>query len=470
DLLYMPTIDPGLSPGAAASVLQQTDRLLKAVPEVAQVFGKAGRANTATDPAPLGMFETVIQLKPEAEWGPGRDRAAIERDLKQQVTMAGLSNAWTQPIRARIDMLSTGMQSPLGLKFSGPDLAVLADLSQAAAARLAPIAGPAAVYAERSVAGRYLTLDLKDDAAARYGVTSQGITTVLAETLGGRTLGTVIDGRRRTSLRVRLDEHYRSSPEALAALPLTLPSGQRVRLDAIMDLRLESGPAMIKSENALPQSWVFINPGAMATSAFKTQAEDRLRNLDLPPGYSWRWSGRFAEWDRAKARLLQLGALTVVLIALLLWLQSHRLETVVLTLVTLAPACSGALWLSWALGHKWSVALVVGLLALAGLAAEMALLLLSALHRHAQASTEAQTILRQAFEAALERRRAVLMTSSSTALALAPILVSDGAGADLLQRIAAPMLGGLITTVAAVLLLLPALWMMGRNRAGRTGA
>ncbi|MGD1989270.1 MAG: efflux RND transporter permease subunit, partial [Pseudomonadales bacterium] len=166
----------------------------------------------------------------------------------------------------------------------------------------------------------------------------------------------------------------------------------------------------------------------------------------------------------------QLSALTVVLIALLLWLQSHRLETVVLTLVTLAPACSGALWLSWALGHKWSVALVVGLLALAGLAAEMALLLLSALHRHAQASTEAQTILRQAFEAALERRRAVLMTSSSTALALAPILVSDGAGADLLQRIAAPMLGGLITTVAAVLLLLPALWMMGRNRAGRTGA
>jgi len=460
DLLYMPTVDPGLAPGAAARLLQQTDRLLKQVPEVAQVFAKAGRAATATDPAPLSMFEAVIQLTPEDSWAPGRDRRAIERDLQAQVAMVGLSNAWTQPIRARIDMLSTGMQAPLGLKFSGPELETLAELSQQAAARLAPLAGPEAVYAERSVSGRYLTLTLKPEAAARYGVTSQGFTQLLAELVGGRTLGTVIDGRQRTRLRVRLDDAYRSSPEALGALPLTLPSGLTVRLDEVATLRLERGPAMIKSENAQPQSWVFLYPGEMGVSAFKEQAEARLSDLALPPGYSWRWSGRFAEWDRAKARLLQLGGVTILLIALLLWLQSHRLQTVLLTLVTLPPACSGALWLSWSLGHKWSVALVVGLLALAGLAAEMALLLLSALNAAPEQSLCPKA---QAATAAASRLRAVIMTSGSTILALAPIMLSEGAGADLMQRIAAPMLGGLLTTVPTVLLLIPALWCLGQR-------
>ncbi len=470
DLMYMPTTLPGISAGEARQLLQQTDRLIRTVPEVKSVFGKAGRADTATDPAPLTMIETVIQLKPKAQWRPGITLDDIRAELDRRVQLPGLANAWVMPIKTRIDMLATGIRTPLGIKISGPDLGVIQDVGTRIEAVIAGVNGTRSVYAERVLGGRYITVDVDRVAAARFGLSVSDLQQVVALGVGGMAISTSVEGRERYPIRLRFYADLRDSPERLRNLPLSTPSGAWIALGDVAEIRVEEGPGMIRSENARPAGWVFVDISDRDLGAYVEAARQAVAAaVEIPAGYSITWSGQYEYLERARARLGLLVPLTLSIIVLLLYLQLRRFGEVLIVLGTLPMSLIGGLWLLWLLDFRVSVAVGVGFIALAGMAVEVGVVMLVYLRQSLETARAAGPVGRVELldavrRGALLRLRPVLMTVTATLVGLLPVMLGSGAGTELTRRIAAPMVGGVLSLLLLSLLVIPVLFLLYHRR------
>jgi len=474
DLLYMPTALPGLSAGKAGELLQQTDRMIKAVPEVARVFGKVGRAETATDPAPMEMIETTIQFKPRSEWRAGMTTDKLVEELDRSVKVPGLSNVWVPPIRNRIDMLATGIKSPVGIKVSGPDLGEIDKATVAIEAAVKDVPGVTSALAERLEGGRYLDITVDRAAAARFGVSIADVQEVIGTAVGGENIGETVEGLARFPISVRYPRELRDSVEALRMLPVVTERGAQLPLSAIASVRIVDGPPMLKSENARLSGWVYVDiRGRDLVSVVRDAQAAVAREVRLPTGYSIGWSGQFEYLERAKARLAYVVPFTLLVIFVLLYLAFRRIDEALLIMLAVPFALVGGYWLLFALGYATSVASAVGFIALAGVAAEFGVVMLLYL-RHAWearlARGEPATIvtLRSAIvEGAVLRVRPKAMTVAVIMAGLLPIMVSSGTGAEVMQRIAAPMVGGMITAPLLSMLVIPAAFLLLRGRALR---
>ncbi|XOV86870.1 MAG: efflux RND transporter permease subunit [Pseudomonadota bacterium] len=472
DLMYMPTTYPGLSIGKAREILQQTDKLIASVPEVQTVFGKIGRAETATDPAPLTMIETFIQLKPREAWREGMTTEALIAELNALVTMPGLTNAWVMPIKTRIDMLATGIKTPVGIKIAGPDLQVIASIGEELEALLGELPGTASVYAERVAGGRYINIDIDRTRAARYGLNIADVQDFVSTAVGGRAIGESVEGRERYPINIRFPQRYRDSPEQLMRLPLMTPSGAYVALGDIANIVIADGPPGIKSENARLNGWVFIDIRDLDIGTYVEQARLLVdTSLALPPGYSLTWSGQYEYMVRAQSRLMLLGPVTIAIIVLLLYLSFRRLQEVIIILVTLPLSVAGGLWLLYLSDYNLSVAVGVGFIALAGVAVEIGVILLVYLNQayaDAVEKTPALTLeqLREVVTLGAGRRiRPVAMTVLATIIGLLPLMFSTGTGAEVMTRMATPMVGGMISAFVLTMLVLPAVFLLWKTRA-----
>lgn len=471
DLLYMPTTLPGLSPQKASELLQLTDRLIKTVPEVERVFGKAGRADSATDPAPLTMLETTITLKPREQWRAGIDLDDIIRELDERVQIPGLTNAWVQPIKTRIDMLSTGVKTPVGVRISGPDLGEIERIGSQIEGLLARLPTTRSVIAERAASGRYLDIRPDWQQVARFGLTPSAFNEAVMYAIGGGSIATVIDGNARYPVTLRYERHWRDSPEALAQLPITTGDGGYINLGQLAEIRLNSSADMIRSENAVPIGWVFVDISGGAIGDYIRAADALLTaELQLPAGYSWQWAGQFEYIERLKSSLITLVPLTIALIAVLLYFTFGSIGQALLLLLCVPLALSGSLWYLWHLGFHLSAAVAVGLIALAGVAAEFGVVMqLYINHAIDDARAEGRLTNRAALRAAIEqgavlRVRPKAMTVLTLLVGLAPIMWGAGTGNEVMQRIAAPMLGGMISAPLLSMLLLPLLTYLWQRR------
>ncbi|MFZ1767326.1 MAG: CusA/CzcA family heavy metal efflux RND transporter [Candidatus Nitrotoga sp.] len=474
DLLYMPTTLPGLSVDEAANILQITDRLIRALPEVERVFGKAGRAETATDPAPLSMLETTILLKPRDQWPPGETVEQLIHKLDDQVRLPGLTNSWGYPIRTRIDMLSTGIRTPLGIKVTGPDLAGIAELAQQIAAAIKSVPGTRTVFAERATGGRYLDIDINRAQAARYGVTVADVQRLVQGAIGGENIGTVIAGRERFQINLRYPRALRDSLPALAASRITLPSGAQVPLGELAHLHFSEGASEIKSENARLTAYVYIDITGRDLGGYVNEAKRTLeKSVTLPPGYAIAWSGQYVNLQHAKERMQWVIPLTLILAILLLYMHFHHFGKVLLVLLCLPFSLIGGFWLVYALGYNLSVAVAVGFIALAGVAAEFGVVMLLYLDnaiedlRRAGRLNNRHDLHQAIIQGALLRIRPKMMTVSVIVVGLLPVMFSQGAGAEVMKRIAAPLVGGMLTAPLLSLIVIPVLysWWQGRGMA-----
>lgn len=469
DLLYMPTTFTGISIGKARQILQQTDRLIKTHPEVITVFGKLGRAETATDPAPITMIETIIQLKPKSAWRAGITRADIRRELDALIKFPGLSNAWVMPIKTRIDMLATGIKTPVGLKISGPDLKIINTLGMQLEKILLPLKGTISVYAERVSGGRYITIDIHRLNAARYQMNIADIQQIIRTAIGGMNIAETLEGRERYPINLRYPQAYRNSIERLRMLPIITPSKQQIVLADIASIQFEDGPAAIKSENARLNGWVYIDIADQDISAYILHARQSIaEQLSLPAGYSLKWVGQYEYMERAKAKMKIVVPITLLLILLFLYLHFRRLSEAIIIMLCLPTALVGGIAIMLFLEHKFSVASAVGFIALAGVAAEIGVLMMSYLnHAYNDMVKNAkglhlarEDILHGVIHGASLRLRPILMTSVASLAGLMPIMLGDGTGSEIMQRIAAPMIGGIITTLLLALIALPcAFWL-----------
>ncbi len=475
DLMYMPTTYAGISVGKARELLQQTDKLIATVPEVKSVFGKIGRAETATDPAPLTMIETFIQLHPRSEWREGMTTDKLKAELDALVKFPGLTNAWVMPIKTRIDMLSTGIKTPLGIKVSGPDLNQIESIGRALEEILGGLEGTRSVYSERVSAGRYITIEPDRWAAARYGLNMADVHDIIASSVGGQTLTTTVEGLERYPVNVRYPQSYRDSPEALEALPVVTESGVHIRLGDIAEVRVESGPPAIKSENGRPSGWTYIDVDDVDFATYIEQARDRLNSqLELPPGYSLTWAGQYEYMQRAKKKLTYIVPLTLALIVLLLAMNFRRFSDVAIIIASLPLALVGSVWLMYILGYHISVAAGVGFIALAGVATELSVIMLVFLNQCLEqkrqlAEQEGRKLsledLRQAvMEGGALRVRPKAMTAAAIIVGLLPVLVGTGTGSEIMSRIAAPMVGGMISALVLTLLVVPAVYYLVHKR------
>ena len=488
DLMYMPVTAPALSVGKARELLQQTDRLIATVPEVERVFGKAGRADTATDPAPLTMIETIVQLKPRDQWRPGMTPERLRAELDARVSMPGLSNAWVMPTRTRIDMLATGIRTPVGVKIAGPELAEIERIGVQVERLLESVPGTASVFAERVVGGRYLVIDIDRVDAARHGLAIADVQDLVRSAVGGMNVTETIEGRERFPVNLRYPQGLRDSPEALRTLPIVTPGGAHITLGDVARIRLEAGPPMIKSENARLQGWVFVDLEGRDLGGYVREARDTVAaQIELPPGYSIAWSGQFEQLERAAQRLALIVPVILAVIVLLLWLSFRRLRDVALILAIVPGALTGAVLLIWWLDYSLSVAMGVGFIALAGIAVEIGVLMVMYLNQ-ALAEAQAETRAAQggsddgegegeregkggsmdlqaiAGEGAGRRLRPIVMTSCATIAGLVPIMIGGGTGSEVMQRIAAPMIGGMVSTLLWTLLVLPVGWLLLQRR------
>jgi Cu(I)/Ag(I) efflux system membrane protein CusA/SilA len=475
DLMYMPTTYPGISIGKARELLQQTDKLIRTVPEVKSVFGKIGRAETATDPAPLTMIETFIQLKPKADWRPGFSAADVRRELDRAVQIPGLSNAWVMPIKTRIDMLATGIKTPVGIKVAGPKLDVIEDIGRQLEEILPSVPGTASVYSERVSGGRYIVVDIDRARAARYGLNIADVQQVIATAIGGVDVTRTVEGLERYPVNLRYPQSYRQSPEDLAQLPVVTPSGQRIALGDVADVRVEDGPPGIKSENARLSGWTFVDLHSSDIGSYVSRARDRVASeIDLPPGYSLSWSGQYEYMERAKARLTYVIPLTLAIIIVLLYMNFRALEQVMLLISTLPLALVGSAWLIYLLDYNFSIAVGVGLIALAGVAVETGVIMIVYLDQAwkrllddlpGDTRVPSRDAIRTAvLDGAVRRVRPVLMTAGATIVGLLPILFGSGTGSEVMSRLAAPMVGGMISSVLLTLFVLPAIYLLWRER------
>ena len=471
DLLYMPSGLPGLSAGKAAQILQQTDRLLMTVPEVERVFGKAGRAESATDPAPLEMFETTIRFKPRDRWRPGMTTDRLIEEMDRTLTIPGLANVWIPPIRNRIDMLATGIKSPVGVKVAGSDPAVIDRIARQVEQSVRSVQGVTSAIAERLTGGRYVEVDIDRDAAARYGMNIDDVQSVVTAAIGGETIAETVEGLQRFPINVRYPRELRDSLADLRKLPIVTRSGAQITLGTVAELRITSGPPMLRSEDARVSGWVYVDlRGRDLQSAVEEMRERVAREVKLPAGYSVSWSGQFEYLERAQARLRIVVPVTLLVVFVLLYLTFRRVDEALLILATLPFAVIGGFWLIWLLGHEVSIATGVGFIALAGLAAEFGVVMLLYLKqawefRLAAGQAPTAELLDDAIrEGAVLRVRPKAMTVSVIVAGLLPILWSHGAGSELMQRIAAPMVGGMITAPLLSLFLIPVAYRLLRQR------
>jgi len=464
DLLYMPSALPGLSPAKAAEILQQTDRLIATVPEVKRVFGKIGRAETATDPAPLEMVETTVQLKPRSEWRPGMTPEKLVEELDRVVQLPGLANIWIPPIRNRIDMLATGIKSPLGIKVSGNDLAEIEKVAQAIERVVKGVPGASSVLAERVSGGRYIDVTIDRAAAGRYGLNIVDVQSVIGSAVGGETIGETIEGRRRFPISVRYPRELRDSVEKLRMLPIVTDAGAQITLGTVAQIGISDGPPMLRSENARLAGWIYVDiRGRDLVSVVNDAKQAVAREVTLPPGVSVAWSGQFEFLERAQKRLAVVIPFTLAIIFVLLYLAFKRFDEAALIMVTLPFALIGGFWTLYLLGHNLSVAGAVGFIALAGLAAEFGVVMLLYL-RNALAEYPPDRILEAIDHGAVQRVRPKAMTVAVILGGLAPIMWSEGTGAEMMQRIAAPMIGGMITAPLLSMLVIPAAYYLMRRR------
>jgi Cu(I)/Ag(I) efflux system membrane protein CusA/SilA len=474
DLMYMPTTYPGISIGKARELLQQTDKLIKTIPEVKTVWGKIGRAETATDPAPLTMVETIIQFKPESEWREGVTKASLRKELDALVQFPGVTNAWVMPIKTRIDMLATGIKTPIGVKIAGPDLKEIEGIGEQLEQVLKDIDGTTSVYAERVAGGRYLTIDIKRRAAARYGLNIQDIQQVISTAVGGMNIGETIEGLERYPINVRYPQQYRDSLDKLQTLPLVTPNGARIALADVADVRFEDGPPMIKTENARPNGWVFIDIEGRDLGSYVKEAQQRVaEQLKLPAGYSLVWSGQYEYMERAKARLTTVVPATIAIIMVLLYLSFRRVGEVMIIMGTLPLAMVGGLWLMHILNYNFSIAVGVGFIALSGVAVEIGVIMLVYLnqawhYKQLHAEENQQTLGKADLATAIKegaglRVRPVMMTVATVIIGLIPIMYGDGTGSEVMQRIAAPMIGGMASALLLTLVVLPAVFKLWKE-------
>lgn len=470
DLLYMPTALPGLSAGKAAELLQQTDRLIKTVPEVLSVYGKAGRSDSATDPAPLEMFETTIQFKPRSQWRAGMTPDRLVEELDRTVRVPGLSNIWVPPIRNRIDMLATGIKSPVGVKVAGADLATIDRLTGQIEAAIKQVPGVSSALAERLTGGRYIDVDIRRDDAARYGLNIADVQDVVAGAVGGMEVGQTVEGLQRYAINLRYPRELRDSLEALRALPIVSPRGQRLVLSDVARIAISDGPPMLRSENARLTGFVYVDiRGRDLRGAVKEMQHVVAEQVDLPAGYSVSWSGQFEFLERAAAQLKLVVPFTLLIIFVLLYLTFRRFDEALLIMTTLPFALVGGVWLLWALGHNLSVASAVGFIALAGVAAEFGVIMLLYLKQAWAArqddgqDTDAD-LLDAIREGAVLRVRPKAMTVAVIVAGLLPLFWGDGTGSEVMQRIAAPMVGGMISAPLLSMLVIPAVYRLMRRR------
>ena len=468
DLMYMPTTYAAVSISEARDILQQTNKLIKTIPEVHTVFGKVGRADTATDPAPLTMIETFIQMKPKNQWREGMTSESLIAELNQTVNFPGLTNAWVMPIKTRIDMLATGIKTPVGIKIGGPDLNVIQDIGQMIEKVLSNVQGTASVYAERVSGGRYITIDINRLNAARYGLNIADVQSFIASAVGGMNLTTSVEGLERYPVQVRFPQSYRDSPEQLRRLPFVTPSGAHIALGEIADITIVDGPPGIKSENARPNGWVYIDIDNIDIGHYVNTAMQVVSdNIDLPTGYSLTWSGQYEYMERAKAKLTYVIPLTLAIIVVLLYASFRRFAHVAMIIGTLPFALIGGIWLLYLEGFNFSVAVGVGFIALAGVAVEIGIIMLTYLDSKftelGNKFTREQ--LRQAVLTGSEMRiRPVMMTSTSIIFGLLPVMYGTGTGSEVMSRIAAPMVGGMVSALILTLIVLPAVYFVWRKR------
>jgi Cu(I)/Ag(I) efflux system membrane protein CusA/SilA len=471
DLLYMPTALPGLAPGKAAELLQQTDRLIRTVPEVKRVFGKAGRAETATDPAPLEMIETVIQLKDPSEWRPGMTVDKLVEELDALVKVPGLANIWVPPIRNRIDMLATGIKSPLGIKVAGADLATIERVAGEIERVVKDVPGVSSALAERLTGGRYIDVKIDRAAAARLGMNVSDVQEIVAAAIGGENIGETIEGLQRFPINVRYPRELRDSLDKLRRLPVVTERGAQIPLGAVAAIAITDGPPMLRSENARLSGWVYVDIRGRDLATVVADAKRVVaEQVKLPAGYSVAWSGQFEYLERAKARLSVVVPFTLLIVFVLLYLTFRRFDEAALIMAAVPFALVGGFWFIDLLGHNLSVASAVGFIALAGVAAEFGVVMLLYL-RHAierrEAAGELRTVddLKAALhEGAVLRVRPKAMTVATILAGLAPIMWSSGTGAEIMQRIAAPMLGGMVSAPLLSMLVLPAAYLVMRRR------
>ncbi len=512
-ILYMPTTLPGVSIARAREILETQDRILKSFPEVEHVWGKGGRAETATDPAGLDMFETTITLKPTSQWRPGMTYDRLVTQMDSAVRMPGVTNAWTMPIKGRIDMLATGIRTPVGVKVFGPDLAVLENLGREIERAVQSVPGTRSVFAERAVSGYYLDIQIDRASAARHGLNVGDVQAVIATAIGGMVITQTVEGRERYGVRVRYPQELRDTPEKLAAVlvPMAMsPSGgmaaagmamggagpggagtsppagdaipraasgggpggvAQIPLGQLATIRPVAGPMVVRTEGAQPTAWVYVDVAGRDIGGYVREAQAAVaRRVMLPPGYSVVWSGQYEYMQRAKATMRLVIPATLAIIFLLLYFNFRRVGESAIVMLTLPFALVGGLWFIWALGYNWSVAVAIGFIALAGVAAETGVVMLIYLdHAWRERVSSGRTLTRRdvyeaVMEGAVERVRPVVMTATAIVAGLVPILWSAGTGASVMQRIAAPMVGGMLSTTVLTLLVIPAVYSLWRER------
>lgn len=471
DLLYMPTTLPGISITKAKELLQQTDKIIASFPEVETVFGKIGRAETATDPAPLTMIETTIQLKPQDQWRQGMTPEKLVEDLNAAVQIPGLTNAWTMPIKTRIDMLSTGIKTPVGIKIAGPDLNVLQDLGKQIEEVAKTVPGTRSAYAERSVGGNYVDFIIDRYAIARYGLNIQDVQDVFMSAVGGMNITKTVEGLERYPVNLRYQRDYRENTDALKRVLVSLPSGGNIPLEHLGKIEIVKGPPMIKSENARPNTWVFVDLTTSDIGSYIQKAKDAInKQVTLPPGYSIKWSGQYEYMERAAAHLSLVIPLTLLIVIMLLYMNTKSLIKTGIVLLALPFSMIGAVWFLYLAGFNLSVAVWVGIIALLGIDAETGVVMLLYLdisyekfRKNGLLKTMAD--LKEAiFEGAVKRVRPKMMTVMTTMLGLLPIMIGAGVGSDTMKRIAAPMVGGILTSFIMELTVYPAIFYALKRR------
>jgi len=474
DLLYMPSALPGLSVSKATELLQQTDRLIKTVPEVERVFGKAGRADSATDPAPLEMFETTIQFKPRDQWRPGITPDKLVEELDRAVKVPGLSNIWVPPIRNRIDMLATGIKSPVGIKVAGPDLATIDKLATRIESVVKDVPGVSSALAERLTGGRYIDVDVDRAAAARYGMSVTDVQAIVSTAIGGENVGEVVSGRERFPINVRYPREIRDSLDKLRMLPFVTDKGAQLLLQDVARVDVEEGPPMLRSENGRLSGWVYVDVrGRDLRSVVRDMQSAVANEVAMPAGYAISWSGQFEYLERATERMKVVVPATLAVIFVLLYLLFRNAADAAMVMAAVPFSLVGGFWLVWLLGHSVSVATAVGFIALAGVAAEFGVVMLvyleNALKRRLAAGEpdDEQTLLAAIREGAVLRVRPKAMTVAIVLAGLIPMMGGHGTGSEIMARIAAPMVGGMVTAPLLSMLVVPAAWYLLRRRARR---
>ncbi|WP_394156028.1 efflux RND transporter permease subunit [Loktanella salsilacus] len=474
DFLYMPSLYPGVSIGKAREVLQQSDRLIATVPEVLTVHGKLGRADTATDPAPLTMIETTVQLRPESEWREGMTMELIREELDRVVQIPGVTNVWIQPIKNRIDMLATGIKTPVGVKISGEDLSVIEAIGIEIEQAVAGIEGTASAYAERPVGGRFIEINVDRDVAARYMMSVRDVQDVVQTAIGGMQVSESVEGLERFPINLRYPQEWRNSPERLRDLPVVTPSGAHIPLGTLAEILIVDGPAMIRSENARRTGFVFIDIAGRDLGGYVNEARALVaETVTLPAGYSITWSGQYEYIERMQDRLKLVAPATLLIITLMLFMAFSRVTEVAIILAALPVALAGGVWLIWYLNFDISVAVLVGFIALAGVAVETAIVMLLYLNlawekRKKSALEERRTLTaldveQVVFEGALLRVRPKIMTVATIFAGLIPIMYGHGTGSEIMQRIAAPMVGGMATATLLTLLVIPSIFVIWKR-------